>query len=337
MNSSMSNYYDILGVSKTASQDEIKRAYKKLAISNHPDKGGDEKKFQEISSAYDILGDPEKRQNYDNGGSEHRMHGGHPSPDDIFAHFFGGGRMPNRNNGNQNVPVRCSDVLKDYTISLQDAYTGVKRTLKIKLKGYKQDKLKKCDNCNGTGRLKNVRSMGMFTQVFESPCGNCKGSGLDCPNDAVYDFDKNVTLNIPAGVMNGHKIVIDDCGEQPKHKKSKPGNLVFNIEIAPNNVFVRKDNDLYASITIDFIGSISGANIKFNILDEDSFEFNTKQFNIVYPNKKYQIKGKGMPILNRSNQRGDLYLEFNIDYPVLKDEQRHNLRNALIDICNIKN
>lgn len=334
---SMADYYNILGVSKTASQDEIKRAYKKLAVSNHPDKGGDEKKFQEISNAYDVLSDPQKRQDYDNGGSGNRMNGHHPSPDDIFAHFFGGGRMPNRQNGSPNVPVKCSDVLKNYTISLQDAYKGVKRTLKIKLKGYKHDKMKKCDKCNGIGRLKNIKSMGMFTQVFESQCGNCKGSGLECPNDAVYEFEKNVTLNIPSGVMNGHKIVIDECGEQPKQKKTKPGNLVFNIEIAPNDVFVRKDNDLYASVSIDFVGSITGANIKFNILDEDSFEFNTKQFNIVYPNKKYQFKGKGMPIQNRSNQRGDLYLEFNIDYPILNDEQRYNLRNALINICNVEN
>lgn len=333
-------YYNILGVKKDASPDEIKKAYKKLVITHHPDKGGDEKKMQEIQNAYNVLSDPEKRHNYDTSGNENNNGFGFrrgPNPEDIFAHFFGGGRMPPGFGGNpRNSPVRRNDIITSYEISLRDAFKGIKKTVKIKTKCYHFDKLISCNKCQGMGTIKNIVNKGGFKQIFESKCQHCKGSCYENLDKASYENEKQVQLVIPSGVTNDYNIVIDGCGEQPKTKHEKPGNLVFRIIIKPNDVFTRINNDLHATMSIDFISSIVGCNVTFNIMDEDKIEFNTKQFNIIHPNKKYKFENKGMPILNNS-KRGDLYLEFNVDYPVLTNEQRNEIQRALFSICGVKN
>ena len=319
MTQRMTNLYKVLGLEKSASADDIKRAYKKLAVQNHPDKGGDEKKFQEISNAYDVLSDPKKKQEYDNGGSnENRFNRNH---DDIFAHFFG-------RRGGPQQPQKCNDIVKPYKISLHDAFTGVKKIVKIKLKAFNLDKLKSCDDCNGMGRIKNIRSMGVFQQVFEMQCNNCSGTGSKNLEESAYEIEKTLELNIPKGINNDNKICIDGCGEQPKVKNKKPGNLVFNIEIMNNDVFRRDKDDLHSSIKIDFISSLCGENIQFNIMDEDKITFNTSEFNIVHPNKKYEFKEKGMPIQG-TNKRGNLYIEFNIEYPTLTKEQKKGIKEIL--------
>ena len=318
----MTNLYDTLGLKKNATQDEIKRAYKQLAIQNHPDKGGDEKKFQEISNAYDVLGDQKKRQEYDNGGNQFR--GRNNCHADIFAHMFGQ-RM---NGGNQKKQHSCSDIIRNYKISLKEAYTGTIKNLKIKLKAFHFNKIKECEECNGIGRIKNIQHMGVFTQIFETSCNKCKTSGFIETKDAVYEEEKNITLNIPKGVINGHKITINECGEQPKLKNIKPGNLIFNIEIDKNDTFIRDGNNLHSKINISFLHSIIGANIKYSLFDVDFFEFNTNQFNIVHPNKKYEIKNRGMPIMH-NDKKGSLFIEFIIDYPELNNEKRDYLENNL--------
>ena len=331
------NYYQILGIQKSASQDEIKKAYKKLAVKEHPDKGGDAKKFQSISNAYNVLSDPKKRENYDRFGNENANRP--QNPHDIFAHFFG--KTQNnpfgRPHHQQPVNVKCNDILHNYNISLRECYTGVKKQIKIKTKAYKFDKLKQCETCQGVGSIKNVKNMGVFTQIFESQCNDCKGTGvIDKNNNASYEIEKIVDLEIPCGVQNNHHIVLEGLGEQPKTKNYKAGNLIFKINIQPNDVFERIGNDLYSSINIDFISSITGANIRYNIMDEDIFEFNTKQFNIVYPEKKYKFENKGMKY-DKGNKRGDLYLSFNINYPTLSDSQRNNIHQSLTSIVNNEN
>ena len=322
----MTNYYDILGVSRNASNDEIKRAYKKLAVKMHPDKGGDESKFQELSNAYDVLSNKEKKENYDRTGDENRK-GGYPH--DIFAHFFGrGANHPNMQNTYRG-PQKCNDIVHNYKISLRDAFTGVNKQIKIKTKAFNFDKLKECENCQGTGKVKNVKNMGVFTQIFEAPCDICKASGIiDKDNSASYEIEKIVNLNIPKGVQDGQTVVHKELGEQPKRKADKAGDLIFKIHVLSNDVFTRMGNDLHASVEIDFVSSITGANIRYNIMDEDIFEFNTTRFNIVYPDKKYKIENKGMPY---NNKRGDLYLTFKINYPQLNDKQRQSIKDFMIN------
>lgn len=318
----MTNYYEILGIKQNASHDDIKRAYKKLAVKHHPDKGGDEKTFQKISNAYNVLSDAQKRQNYDRTGDENSQHM-NMNPHEMFAQFFNRGMK-------QQPPVnkKCNDIIHNYNISLRQAFTGINKQIRIKTKAYNFDKVKQCDNCQGIGRIKNIKNMGgIFTQIFETECNTCKGSGfIEIDEHCSYEIEKIINLNVPKGVKDGFTIIHNGLGEQPKSKNGIPGDIVFKIHIEPNDVFQRKDNDLYSSVKIDFISSITGANIHFNIMDEEYFEFNTSQFNIVYPNKKYKIEKKGM-IFNNS-QRGDLYLDFNIDYPVLNNMQRERIRES---------
>jgi DnaJ family protein A protein 2 len=315
----MTNLYQVLGIDKSASAEDIKKAYKKLAVQNHPDKGGDEKKFQEISNAYNVLSDSKKKLEYDNGGSNGNRFNG--NNEDIFAHFFG-------RRGGQQQSQKCNDIIKSYPITLRDAFTGVKKILKIKLKSYNLDKLKSCDDCNGVGRIKNIRNMGIFQQVFEMQCNSCNGTGSKNLEESAYEIEKTLELNIPKGIHNNNKICIDGCGEQPKVINKKPGNLVLNIEIINNDAFTRDKDDLHSSISINFTSSLCGANIEFNIMDEDKITFNTSQFNIVHPNKKYEFKEKGMPIQG-TDKRGNLYVEFNIEYPILTEEQKKYIKDIL--------
>jgi len=315
----MTNLYQILGIEKSATSDDIKKAYKLLAIKFHPDKGGDENKFQEISNAYDILSDTKKKNEYDNGGDTNMNN-------DIFAHFFG-----NRNQRPQRNNEKCNDIIKNYKISLKDSFNGLKKTLKIKLKAYNHDKMKKCNKCNGMGRIKNIRNMGVFTQVIEMPCDSCQGCGFIGSDDASYEIEKVLEFIIPKGIKNNNKICIDKCGEQPKVSNKIPGNLIFNIEIELDKKFIRNENNLETKIQLCFISSICGENIKLNILDDEVFDFNIKDLGIVHPNKKYEFKNKGMPIQG-TNNRGNLLIEFDIDYPILNDDQRNNLSKSMTDL-----
>jgi DnaJ-class molecular chaperone len=325
----MSNYYDILGVDKNASIDDIKKAYRKLAIQHHPDKGGDEKKFQEISAAYDVLNDEKKKKEYDNGGNQRGRQQNH---EDIFAQMFGN-RMNGRNH-NEKKEYVCSDINRNYKISLKDAFTGSVKNLKIRLKAYNFDKIKECDECNGLGKIRNIQNMGIFTQVFECACNKCKTTGFIEIDNATYDDEKNIQLIIPKGIKNGNKIVLNGCGEQSKLKNIKAGNLIFTIEIENNNSINRDGDNLHYKFDISFIKSIVGEEISYNLFDEEKIEFNTKMFNIVHPNKKYEILNKGMYIMNSDNKRGSFIIEFNINYPQLNDEKRNNLEKILKDILN---
>lgn len=316
----MTNLYQILGVEKSASVDDIKKAYKLLAIKYHPDKGGDEKKFQEISNAYDILSDTKKKNEYDNGGQGQMNN-------DMFAHFFGGRNQRSHQRNNE----KCNDINRTYKISLKDSFNGLKKTLKIKLKAYNLDKMKTCNKCNGSGRIKNIRNMGVFTQVIEMLCDSCQGCGSMGDDDAIYEMEKVLEFIIPKGIKNNNKICIDKCGEQPKVVNKIPGNLIFNIEIELDKKFIRNENNLETKIHLDFISSICGENIKLNILDDEDFYFNIKDLGIVHPNKKYEFKNKGMPIQG-TNNRGNLLIEFEINYPHLNDDQRTNLSKSMTNL-----
>lgn len=333
-------YYDILGVSKGASQDEIKRAYKKLAFEHHPDKGGDEKKFQDLSNAYNVLSDPQKRSDYDRTGTENpgRRNGGFQQQNahDIFKHFFNQHQQQFRQQGQQ--PKRCNDATHNLSISLEDAARGMNKQFKIKLKVFNKSCFKSCTRCDGTGQLQNVQNMGLFTQVFSVPCKECGACGFskrpDCKEEVSSERECAVNLEIPPGVLDNHKIVVEGKGEQPKVDGMLPGNLIFNVSIKPHKTFVRDGNNLHSNIKISFVSSIVGDVIPMNILDIETFDLDLKRFGIIQPNKQYVFDNKGMPLLNNKNKRGNLILTFDIEYPILTDNQRENIRNAMRNILN---
>jgi DnaJ family protein A protein 2 len=322
-------YYNILGVNKNASIDEIKRAYRKKATTEHPDKGGDEKKFQEISNAYHVLSNPEKKKKYDNAGGQENPGGGGGDHHDFFRQFF----HTSFHQQEQQRPQKCNDIQHNYNVSLEDVFKGINKQVKIKLKAYKFEFFETCEKCQGKGIIQNRRQNGPFCQIFQSQCDNCNGSGVTVKKgkekESFYEKEKIINLDIPKSIRNNTKIISENHGEQPKRKDIKPGNLVFNINIKEDTNFRRDNFDLHTILEINYIDSIVGKDINLNILNSDHLFFNTSELGILQSNKKYKFPNKG---LYMGDNRGSLFIEFNINYPKLDDKKRNEIKEALENI-----
>jgi len=345
--------YTALGLNRNnnPSPNEIKKAYKKMAMENHPDKNKGnpkaEEKFKEISNAYEILSDEKKKNIYDQVGDDgykERQERGHPDMDhsDIFERFFRGGGHPFGRGGMPGGPGgfggspfdfedenrQCPTVTKGMNISLEDAYNGINRTITINVTKFCHDCTKMCANCNGQGVVKQVKSLGVFTQIFTGNCDKCNGVGTipsgnnsckECGGKCKYSKELNAHLNIPKGINNGYKTSFPGMGEQPKTSKMKAGDLVIEFRVAEHPNFTRKGNDLYYKCELSFIESMIGKDIKIPYFKE-MININTNMFGVVYPGKEYLIEGKGMPILN-TQRKGNMFIEFVIRYPKLKNKE----------------
>lgn len=352
-------HYRTLGLDRNASPDEIKRAYKKLAFEYHPDKNKGnaeaEAKFKEISHAYNILGDDKSKNEYDcNGGNEAGSGGGsggfrHPHQD-IFESFFrgGGGGHPFGfeefgfgGHGNRGGETRkCSSIEKTITMSLDEVYSGINRQMSISVKKYCMSCNKKCDKCDGRGQINQVRNLGIFTQVFQGMCDKCDGSGVinggnssckECKGAGCYMKEQNATLIIPAGVDENYKTLFQDMGEQPRCQGQKAGDLHLNIRVEEHKHFVRKGNDLHYKCDIGFIDSVIGKDITIPYFKE-TINLNTRMFGVLAHHKKYLLEGKGLPIMN-TNNKGNMYIEFNINYPKVKNDSKlEDLKKCLDEV-----
>lgn len=347
--------YDVLGLSRGASEQEIKKAYKIKAMQYHPDKNkGDqeaEKKFKEISNAYDILSDDNKKAHYDRVGDEgyNNEKGnprGHPGRDDIFEHFFGG-RGPSGMFGgfhfdNFNEETRkCSDIQKTCNVTLDEVFNGINKNFNISLTKHCHECIKTCENCNGLGIVKQVKHMGVFTQVFNSTCDMCNNgfvnkinnSCMKCKGKCKYVQDMNAKLQLPKGIANGFKTCFRDMGEQPKTPNQKSGDLIFVVNILDHPHFTRDGNNLHYKCDLTFIESIVGKQIEIPYFNNEKISINTNSWGVVYPGKKYMINNKGMPIVNTPSF-GNMFVEFNINYPtkIKNNEKINELKFILNDI-----
>jgi DnaJ-class molecular chaperone len=358
--------YRTLGIDKNASQDEIKKAYKKLAFEFHPDKNKGnpeaEAKFKDISNAYNILSDENERSKYDNMGDNNYNGGGGDggnfrSHQDIFESFFRGGGGPFGGHFNEGgfeeqffnfgmggrqerKNKKCATIEKTISMSLDEVYEGINKNMTISLKKYCHSCNKTCNKCDGRGNIQQIRNLGIFQQIFQGPCDKCEGSGTiiearsgckECNGNGTYSKDQNATLIIPAGVDENYKTVFPDMGEQPKTSDSKPGDLLLHIKIEDHKHFIRKGNDLHYKCDIGFIDSVIGKDIVIPYFKEN-IKLNTKIFGVLAYHKKYLIEGKGLPIMNSGN-KGNMYIEFNINYPKIKKGGKiDELKNLLEEI-----
>ena len=352
------NLYNILQLDKNnnPSQGDIKKAYKKLAMEFHPDKNkelGADDKFKKISNAYNILSDDKKKQFYDMTGDEgynnQDNNNNNMDTNDIFEHLFRNGGMPQHFSShfggfdnNENSNKKCNNNEKNIHISLEDAYNGLSKNIKLNILFNCLNCYSVCSNCNGSGIIKKMNNMGLFTQIFTCSCDKCNQSGFitennkncsNCKGTCKYNKEVNAHLLLPAGINNNYKTIFPEMGEQPKKKSQKAGDLIINIIIDDNSLFKRKDNDLYYKTSITFLDSIIGKEFEINYFNE-IVKINTNSFGIVHPNKQYLIKNMGMPIINTKN-KGNMFIEFSINYPSIKNLNNEDIDNLIVLINKI--
>jgi DnaJ family protein A protein 2 len=338
----MHKFYECLGVERGASKDEIKRAYKKLAVMHHPDKGGDPEEFKALSEAYAVLSDDEQRSRYDavgDGGWAAGAGAGAQAsqpfdPSSIFADLFGGmgmggmGGMGARPRG----PQKCRDHKHLLSISLEDAYSGTQKTLKVSLPKTCARCREQCYACQGVGHVTHVQRSGFMTQMMSRACDACNGSGMttnakksctSCGGKGAWSEDNKIEINLPPGVSTGFTQVFPGLGEQPKRDNQVPGDLHLEVLVVSDKNFERDGDHLMRTVPITWADSILGAQVTFAMPDGGTFSLDTfKEIGIVHPGEVYRVVGKGMPKTRGSNgsssSRGDLMLTFKVSYPKMK-------------------
>ncbi|KAH7678640.1 Dnaj-like subfamily b member 11 protein [Dioscorea alata] len=320
------SYYDVLQVSKSASEDQIKRAYRKLALKYHPDKnpGNEEanKRFAEINNAYEVLSDREKRSIYDRYGEEGlKQHaasgggrGGGMNIQDIFNNFFGGGGGAEEEE--EKIP-KGDDVIVELHASLEDLYMGGSLKVWREKNVIKPAPGKRRCNCRNEVYHRQI-APGMFQQMTEQVCEQC-------PNVKYEREGDFITVDIEKGMQDGQEVVFHEDGEPIID--GEPGDLKFRIHTAPHDRFRREGNDLHMTVTISLVQALVGFEKTVTHLDEHLVEIGTK--GITKPKEVKKFKGEGMP-LHFSNKKGDLYVTYEVLFPKsLTEDQKTKIKEIL--------
>ncbi|MDR1819605.1 MAG: molecular chaperone DnaJ [Methanobrevibacter sp.] len=354
------DYYDVLGVDKSADEKKIKKAYRKLAMKYHPDKAeenekeGFTEKFKEISEAYAVLSDEEKKQRYDQFG--HSGMDGFSQEDifrninfedifqgfgggqgfggfgDIFSEIFGGG---SRRTG----PQRGSDLYSEINITLEEASTGVEKEIRVRhdevcsvCNGSGAEPgsdVETCEVCGGTGQERHIRN-GLFgQQIVMSPCRACHGTGKiiknpchKCHGKGTVNEIETVLVKIPAGAEDGNRIRIPNVGNAGEFNGGY-GDLYVSIDIKSHKDFERRGSDLYTEKHISFVQACLGDKVDVKTI------YGAVELNIppgTQSESRFKLRGQGMPILYR-NSKGNLYVTIKVVVPQkLSDKQKSLLQ-----------
>lgn len=318
------SYYDVLQVPKGASDDQIKRAYRKLALKYHPDKnqGNEEanKRFAEINNAYEVLSDSEKRNIYDRYGEEGlKQHaasggrgGGGMNIQDIFSSFFGGGPVEE-----EEKIVKGDDVIVDLDATLEDLYMGGSLKVWREKNVLKPAPGKRRCNCRNEVYHKQI-GPGMFQQMTEQVCEQC-------PNVKYEREGYFITVDIEKGMQDGQEVVFYEDGEPIIDGEA--GDLRFRISTAPHDRFRREGNDLHTTVTLTLVQALVGFEKSIKHLDEHLVDISSK--GITKPKEIRKFKGQGMP-LHFSDKKGDLYVLFEVIFPTsLTEDQKTKIKEIL--------
>ncbi|ARC85534.1 chaperone protein DnaJ [Clostridium argentinense CDC 2741] len=346
------DYYEVLGVDKNASEDDIKRAFKKSALKYHPDRNpGDkesEEKFKEVNEAYQVLSDAEKRQRYDQFGTADfngqgfggfDFNGGGFDFGDIFSDIFGGGFSGFGGGNRKNAPRKGADLEYNLNLTFEEAVFGVEKEISV-------TRRESCETCNGTGaspgtsaktctkcsgsgqiRVQRQTPIGVIAstttcdacrgkgQIIDEPCTSCHGSGKERKT-------RKITVNIPAGVDSGNVMPLRAQGEAGENG-GPSGDLYINLRVAPHKTFKRQGFDIHIETRISFANAALGIEITVPTVDGDV------KYKIpagTQPGTIFRLKGKGVPRVNSAG-RGDQYVKVIVDVPKqLNDKQVEALR-----------
>lgn len=317
------DYYEVLGVSKDASQDDIKKAYRNLAKKYHPDVSTEPnatEKFAEIQVAYDCLSDPSKRENYDRFGTEDPTNGfaggagadgfGGFGFEDIFSSIFGGGQRQRNPNG----PMRGRDIVVDVTLTFEEAAFGVKKPINISR--YEEcshchgsgaespSDVSTCGRCHGTGRVVVETATFLGRMRSESACPECHGRGKkvrkschECGGSGKVKKNKTITVNVMAGINDEQTMRLSGEGEVGTNGGPK-GDLLIRVTVKPHEIFVRDGNDIHLELPITFSQAALGANIEIRTLQGMA---NLKIPAGTQSGTKFKMSGKG--IVNKITNR----------------------------------
>jgi molecular chaperone DnaJ len=333
------DFYELLGVNRTASADDIKKSFRKLAMQHHPDRNpGDkesERKFKEVNHAYDILKDADKRAAYDRYGAAAFEGGAGPGGPqgqgfdfgsvfgDIFDEMFGAGGARGRAGGR--TDTRGQDLRFNLEITLEQAYSGTEATVRVPSSvacetchgsgAEAGSKPHQCATCHGRGRLR--AQQGFFT--VERTCHTCHGAGqvIDkpckaCAGQGRVRRDKTLKVNIPAGVEDGTRIRLTGEGEAGT-RGGPAGDLYVFLSVRRNALFEREGADIHCRVPISMVQATLGGGIEVPTLDGKMARINIPAG--AQGGHQFRLRGKGMPIV-RATQRGDMYIEIMVETPV---------------------
>lgn len=361
------DYYEVLGVSKTASEDEIKKAYRKIAIKYHPDRNPGnkeaEEKFKEAAEAYDVLRDPQKRQQYDQfgfngpqGGFGGFGGGAGMNMDDIFSMFgdiFGGhsgGGFGFGGGGSQKRQFQGSDLRIKVKLTLEEIATGVTKKFKVHKDVQCPDchgtgcengaQPEACPTCHGTGyTIKSVRSIFGMMQT-QSACPTCQGEGTviknkckTCNGDGIVKGDEVVEIKIPAGVEDGMMLTVSGKGNAGKHNGFN-GDIQVIIAQEKNDTFEREGQDLYYNLVLDFATATLGGEVEVPTIDGKT---TIKIAPGTQPGKQIRLRGKGLPAVHGFGfGKGDIICNVTVFVPKTLTKEEKELILKLKDCENLK-
>jgi len=305
--------YDALGVNQQATEDEIKKAFKSLALKHHPDRGGDADKFKEIAQAYEVLSNPEKRQAYDSFGEEGlNSQSQGQNPNDIFEQMF----------GRRSRVMRTPDITHRIEISLEDIFTGIQRSVRFTrdlvcktCQGKGATKTDACKRCGGSGTILTRQNVG-FMVAMQSACPDCAGQGFRvppgcscpvCAGNGKVEEKETFELRIPRGCENRQKFLFPGKGDElPGHV---PGDVVIEVVEKTHAKFLRVGNDLHVKQKVGLIDALAGVKFEHKHLDGKTVSIAGAPNEVVKPGTIWKVPGLGM------NPIGSLFVSFDVLFP----------------------
>ena len=351
------DYYEVLGVGKQATSDEIKKAYRVLAKKYHPDMNPGDKeaevKFKEVNEAYEVLSDSEKRQKYDQyghaafdpsmgGGSGFGGFGGGFGADfdfgDIFSSFFGGGSS---SHSRANAPIDGDDIGTSITISFEEAVFGCKKEISFQRVeacsdcsgsgAEKGTKAESCQTCRGTGRVTVQQQTMLGYMQTQRACQTCRGTGKiiktpckNCNGKGFIKINKKLEVTIPAGIDSMQRIILRGQGSAGRNGGAN-GDLVIEVRVKEDKVFTRSGNNVYCDVPISFSDAALGAEIDIPVLGGKTEKYQIPEG--TQTGTSFTLKGKGIANVN-TKRKGDLIITVNVETPKNLNAEQKKLLQA---------